>query len=246
MMITVLKTASILLSYPVAEVHSALPELSDILESSNQAQKREIKLLVDLARNIAETDLYDAQERYVHLFDRTRSLSLHLFEHVHGESRDRGQAMVDLMAVYEENGLSIDEKELPDFLPLFLEYLATRSEVEAREMLGQTLHIITALRERLKKRKSVYTNAFAALESFAKSKPDQGLVDTILARPEDDPDDLDALDAIWEEEVVTFGGNSGEGDCGPDRLQRQIRASRRKPGDSEINPDHSANKKEAR
>ena len=78
MMITVLKTASILLSYPIAEVHGALPELINILESGNQAQKREIKLLVDLASNIAATDLYDAQERYVHLFDRTRSLSLHL------------------------------------------------------------------------------------------------------------------------------------------------------------------------
>jgi nitrate reductase delta subunit len=246
MMITALKTASILLSYPTQDIHSALPELVGILVGCNQSQRREIKLLADLARNISDTDLYDAQERYVHLFDRTRSLSLHLFEHVHGESRDRGQAMVDLMAVYEENGLSIGEKELPDFLPLFLEYIATRSETEAREMLGQTLHIVTALRERLKKRKSIYANAFAALESFANSKPDQGLVDTILARPEDDPNDLEALDAVWEEEVVTFGGNSGEGDCGPDRLQRQIRASRRKPRDRESSPDHSANQKEAR
>lgn len=227
-MITVLKTASILLSYPTLEIHAALPELVEILEGGNQNKKREVKLLVDLARNIAEGDLYDIQERYVFLFDRTRSLSLHLFEHVHGESRDRGQAMVDLMAVYEENGLSIDEKELPDFLPLFLEYLATRNESEAQEMLTQTLHIISAIGERLKKRKSIYANVFRALELFVKSKPDQALVDTILARPEDDPDDLEALDAIWEEEVVKFGGNSGEGDCGPDRLQRQMRASQRK------------------
>lgn len=240
-MITVLKTASLLLSYPSDELHLAMPELIEILEGGNEAKKREIGLLSDLASNIAQSELYDAQERYVHLFDRTRSLSLHLFEHVHGESRDRGQAMVDLMTVYEENGLSIDEKELPDYLPLFLEFLATRSEEDAREMLSQTLHIVSALRERLKKRKSIYANVFRALELFVKSKPDQALVDTILARPEDDPDDLAALDAIWEEEAVLFGGNAGENDCGPDRLQRQVRASRRKPDQS----DTHSNSREA-
>lgn len=243
---TALKTASILLSYPTPEIHTALPELAEILEKGNQSDKRETRLLVQLARNIAEGDLYDMQERYVHLFDRTRSLALHLFEHVHGESRDRGQAMVDLMAVYEENGLVIDEKELPDYLPLFLEYLSTRPEAEAREMLSQTLHIITALRERLKKRKSIYANVFLALETFAKAKPDQGLVDTILARPEDDPDDLEALDAIWEEEVVTFGGNSGENDCGPDRMQRQLRASQRKVANLDHNPNSNPVSGEAR
>ena len=72
-------------------------------------------------------DLYDLQERYVLLFDRTRSLSLHLFEHVHGESRDRGQAMVDLKALYERHGLHMSSSELPDHLPLFLEFLSRDS-----------------------------------------------------------------------------------------------------------------------
>jgi nitrate reductase delta subunit len=238
-MITVLKTASLLLSYPSEELHKAMPELVAILAKGNNANKPETRLLVELADNVAGADLYDAQARYVHLFDRTRSLSLHLFEHVHGESRDRGQAMVDLMAVYESNGLEIGERELPDYLPLFLEFLATRSDEEAREMLTQTLHIITALGERLKKRKSIYANVFKALEHFVKSKPDQTLVNTILARPEDDPDDLEALDAIWEEEAITFGGNAGENDCGPDRLQRQLRASQRKPDQTDVSTNAS-------
>ncbi|MEJ2459788.1 MAG: hypothetical protein P8Y58_17260 [Novosphingobium sp.] len=55
-----------------------------------------INLTGALIDDLVTRDLYDAQERYVLLFDRTRKLSLHLFEHVHGESRDRGQAMVDL------------------------------------------------------------------------------------------------------------------------------------------------------
>ena len=109
-----------------------------------------------LADDIGGRDAYDAQERYVLLFDRTRSLSLHLFEHVHGESRDRGQAMVDLMAMYEEDGFEIDTKELPDYLPMFLEYLSMKPRAEAVQLLDETAHILAALRERLKKRQSVY------------------------------------------------------------------------------------------
>jgi len=167
----------------------------------------------------------------VFLFDRTRTLSLHLFEHVHGESRDRGQAMVDLMAMYEADGFEIDARELPDFLPMFLEYLANKLESEARELLGQTVHIITVLKQRLRKRDSVYVNAFVALETIARGKPDAKLVRELLAVPEDDPNDLEALDRIWEEEAVTFGGNAGEGACGTDRIQRQMRAHQRKPDD---------------
>lgn len=241
-MITVLKAASVLLAYPSDEHHRAMSELAKSLEASDQSKNRDMKLLIELAADIAEHEAYDAQERYVFLFDRTRSLSLHLFEHVHGESRDRGQAMVDLMAVYDDNGLAINERELPDYLPLFLEYLSTRPEADARESLTQTLHIISALRERLQKRKSIYSNVFRALEIFAKASPEKGLLETLLARPEDDPNDLEALDEIWEEEAVTFGGNAGENECGPDRLQRQIRASRRKPD----SPDNPENMPEAR
>ena len=112
----------------------------------------ELQTLID---ELASGDLYDLQERYVLLFDRTRSLSLHLFEHVHGESRDRGQAMIDLKAHYEQAGLAMSAAELPDFLPLFLEYLATRPLKEACEPLGQPAHIFAALAERLRKRQVV-------------------------------------------------------------------------------------------
>ena len=224
-----LKVLSLLLSYPDSELQGAMPELKQALVEESWLKPRERALVERLADNIAATDLYDAQERYVLLFDRTRTLSLHLFEHVHGESRDRGQAMVDLMGMYEADGFELDAKELPDYLPMFLEYLSMKPEQEARELLGQTGHIITALKERLRKRKSVYLNAFIALEAMAKGKPDAGLLKQLLAQPDDDPLDLEALDEIWEEEVVTFGGNTGENACGPDRLQRQIRAHQRRP-----------------
>ncbi len=228
-MIKTLKTISLLLSYPTRELQQASGELKTAIAEESIIGARSQKLVGKLADNIAELDLYDAQERYVFLFDRSRTLSLHLFEHVHGESRDRGQAMVDLMQMYEENGYEIDARELPDHLPLFLEYLATRPLDEARELLGQTAHIITALKKRLRNRKSVYVAAFAALEELALGKADKKLVDEILAEPEHDPNDLKALDEIWEEEVVTFGGNAGENACGPDRIQRQLRAHKRNP-----------------
>ena len=225
-----LKIISLLLSYPTGELRDALAELKAVLEDTAIGE-REMKLLTRLADDIAGLDLYDAQERYVFLFDRTRSLSLHLFEHVHGESRDRGQAMVDLMAMYEADGFEIDAKELPDYLPMFLEYLSMKPAAETGELLGQTAHIIAALRERLNKRKSVYANAFAVLETMARAKPDSALLRELLDAPEDNPDDLEALDRVWEEEAVTFGGNAGENACGPDRLQRQIRAAHRRPED---------------
>lgn len=233
-----LKIASVLLSYPTAALQAEAPALKAALEADASSKPKATKLIADLIDDIAATDLYEAQERFVFLFDRTRSLSLHLFEHIHGESRDRGQAMVDLMAMYEEHGLVVAEKELPDYLPLFLEFLSTRPAEDVHEMLGQTMHIVTAIKERLVKRKSIYANAFIALEMLAAQKPDAKLVQEILAEPEDDPNDLAALDKIWDEEVVSFGGGSGEGDCGPDRLQRQMRASSRRPAD---NPEVSSN-----
>ena len=119
--------------------------------------RRQLDALID---EIATGDLYDLQERYVELFDRTRSLSLHLFEHVHGESRDRGQAMIDLKSLYEQNGLFLGAAELPDYLPAFLEFLSTRPLAEARTLLGQPAHILTALAERLHKRHSPYAAVF--------------------------------------------------------------------------------------
>ncbi|MEM9470979.1 MAG: nitrate reductase molybdenum cofactor assembly chaperone [Pseudomonadota bacterium] len=228
---TTLKVLSLLLTYPSAELLSGLPELKAALQQDAALGDRELKLVTRLIDDIGRLDLYDAQERYVFLFDRTRTLSLHLFEHVHGESRDRGQAMVDLMGMYEADGFEIDARELPDFLPMFLEYLSNKPAAEGRELLGQTAHIITVLKQRLRKRESVYVNAFVVLESIARGKPDARLVRELLAVPEDDPNDLEALDRIWEEEAVTFGGNAGEGACGPDRIQRQMRAYQRKPDD---------------
>ncbi|MCT6824230.1 nitrate reductase molybdenum cofactor assembly chaperone [Bartonella apis] len=222
-----LKIISLLLSYPEEELQQSGNLIRATLDQLSDLDAAEIVGLKSLVSAISDRDIYEVQENYVLLFDRTRSLSLHLFEHVYGENRDRGQAMVDLKDMYDQAGFEIDVHEMPDYLPMFLEFLSTRSDEEARHLLGETLHIISAIRQRLQKRGSVYAAAFVALESLSGKKADEALTAEIINRKEDDPNDLEALDRIWEEEAITFGGNQGENDCGPDRLKRRIRAQHR-------------------
>ena len=226
MMRDTLKTLSALLTYPTAELKSAVPEMRAALNRENVLPKAASDRLARLLDEISDGDLYDIQERYVLLFDRTRSLSLHLFEHVHGESRDRGQAMVDLAQLYEKHGLLASTSELPDFIPLFLEFLSAIPEEDARSTLGETVHIHVALRQRLEKRRSSYAEAFAALEVLSEQKPDTEVLNAILSSPDDDPNDLAALDAAWKDEEVRFGPGA-ESSCGTEGIATRIRAGRR-------------------
>jgi nitrate reductase delta subunit len=219
------KVLSALLSYPTVELQQATGELLVPLRSEALLSPAASRGLEQLIGEIADGDIFDLQERYVLLFDRTRSLSLHLFEHVHGESRDRGQAMIDLGGIYAKNGLAISATELPDFLPLFLEFLSTRPVAEARALIGETAHIIVALGERLAKRGSAYASVFIALTEVALAAPQEALTQTLRAEPDVDPDDLAALDAAWQDEPVTFGPEA-LGSC-KEGLIARIRAGSR-------------------
>jgi nitrate reductase molybdenum cofactor assembly chaperone NarJ/NarW len=199
------KALSALLSYPSADLKAAADDIRDVLHKEALAPEWALRQLNRLIDDFKTLDLLELQERYVFLFDRTRSLSLHLFEHVHGESRDRGQAMVDLKALYAEGGLDASSVELPDFLPLFLEYLSTRPADEARTLLAEPLSVIAALKERLAKRKTPYAAVLRVLEAMAGRAPAQSELDELRKAPDDDPNDLEALDAAWEDEPVTFG-----------------------------------------
>jgi len=219
------KVLSALLSYPEAPLVDAAPELRRALDEERLLPQDARPPLDALIEDIGAGDLYDLQERYVELFDRTRSLSLHLFEHVHGESRDRGQAMIDLKAQYEQNGLTLSASELPDYLPAFLEFLSTLPLPDALQMLGQTTHILNALAVRLHKRDAPYEAVFRALEALATPAPETADIEVMPEGPDADPNDFVALDAQWEEEAVTFGPDAGPS-C-KDRLVAQIRAGRR-------------------
>lgn len=216
---------SALLSYPSAELQQAVPEIRETLQADILIPARIVGEVLSLVDELQVRDLYDLQERYVLLFDRTRSLSLHLFEHVHGESRDRGQAMIDLKSQYEQAGLLMAAAELPDFLPLFLEYLAALPPRHACELLGQPAHIFAALAERLRKRKSPYEGVFRALIALSAVRPKDEDVSALLQTPDPDATDLVALDAAWEDEPVNFG--PGAGDSCKDGLVARVRGAMR-------------------
>jgi len=228
------KILSALLCYPTVELQQAAGEMKAVLTAERLLPERELRPVLALLDEIAFGDLYDLQERYVLLFDRTRSLSLHLFEHVHGENRDRGQAMIDLQNLYAGKGLAIGVSELPDFLPLFLEFLSTQPRAEAYELLVQPAHILAALAERLRKRDAAYECVFRALVGLAKTKPKGEDVAAVLNEPDPDATDLAALDAAWEDAPVQFGP-SAAGSC-KDGLISRIRASLRPAPDAPPGP----------
>ena len=222
------KALSALLTYPSEELVAAIPDIRAVLAAEGRVSRRALNALEPLLSGFETAELYDLQERYVLLFDRSRSLSLHLFEHVHGESRDRGQALVDLAQLYDRHGFFIVANELPDFLPLFLEFLSTLPQGEAVALLGETVHILAVLRQRLEKRESLYAPVFAALESLSSVRADPRAA-AEAAASDVMPDDLAALDKEWEEAAVTFGPGEMTDDCSLTRIKTQVRAARRSP-----------------
>ena len=197
------KVLAALLVYPEQELIDGLDEMAAILEAEGALPGSERRALAALMADLRAADLMDAQARYVALFDHSRSLSLHLYEHSHGESRDRGQAMVNLLNHYRANGLEPGTSELPDFLPLFLEFLSTRPAGEACALLGQAVEVIAMLRARLEQRGALYAAVFRAIEALASSRADEAAILATLSGEARD-DTFEALDRAWEEAPVTF------------------------------------------
>jgi nitrate reductase delta subunit len=222
-----LKALSALLSYPSAELLAAGDEILAVFAREPALRAPHQQGLARLVASLAHGDLIDTQERWLLLFDRTRSLSLHLFEHVHGESRDRGQAMVDLIALYEAAGYQPTASELPDYLPLFLEFASTRPAEEARDLLCQPAHVLTAIAERLERRGSPYAAAFTALLALGAAEVDTTALAALRAEPDPEPDDLEALDAAWEEQEVLFGPGAAHDGCTTGTLAARLRQAQR-------------------
>lgn len=206
-----LKALSLILSYPTRELQQAMPEISAVLASDARLTAAARRALRPLVEELSGRDIYDLEEQFVLLFDRSRTLSLNLFEHVHGESRDRGGAMVSLVETYREGGFDPVTSELPDHLPVLLEFLSTRPFAEAQDTLADAAHIFEALNARLIRRESPYGAVFASLLQLAGVKADREAVAEMLAQPDDDPTDLDALDEVWEESEVLFGPDPNAG-----------------------------------
>jgi nitrate reductase delta subunit len=191
---------SALLHHPDEALRGALPEITAALATEGFAP-RHAAALARLCRRLGTGDLLDRQEAYSTLFDRGRSCSLHLFEHVHGDARNRGPAMVALVEAYQSAGYAPDTNELPDYLPLFLEFLAVAPPALARELLGQALPILDRLHARLAGRGTADARAYAAVVAAAMAEA--GASPQAKAEPGDD--DPEQIDREWEDAPVTFG-----------------------------------------
>uniref|UniRef100_UPI0035AD9303 nitrate reductase molybdenum cofactor assembly chaperone n=1 Tax=Hylemonella sp. TaxID=2066020 RepID=UPI0035AD9303 len=202
-----LRVLARLLSYPDAELRGHLGDLSAALHSEQALSATRLGELDALLKSMRVRDPIEMEADYVQLFDRGRSTSLHLFEHVHGDSRDRGPAMIDLAQTYEKAGLYLAEGELPDYLPVVLEFVSTQPAREARAFLGEMTHILNAIFSALVKRESAYASVLGALLEIAGEKAQAVKV------AEEPP-----LDESWEEPAV-FGGCSTEGQARPGQPQ---------------------------
>lgn len=207
----VLKAIAVMLDYPDAALQEHAGELREAIEAETRLAPRTRASLVEWLQELEAADLYEVQAEYVGLFDRSRSLSLHLFEHVHGESRDRGQAMVDLIHIYREQGLEVTANELPDYVPLFLEFCSRLPGEQVQGWLEEVGHLLQLLHGRLEERDSGYRWLFKALlELGGLPTADEQLQRQL--REEERDDTPEALDAVWAEEPVTFGPTGGQ--CG--------------------------------
>jgi nitrate reductase delta subunit len=202
-----LRALAKLLGYPDAVLRALLPVLADAIDSEgalSPARRGEIRAFVTQMQMAEPIEL---ESRYVELFDRGRSTSLHLFEHVHGDSRDRGPAMVDLMKTYEATGLYLDGNELPDHLCVVLEFASTQPAALAREFLGEMAHILNAIFSALRERQSSYATLVAAVLELAGHRAEAVPVKA------DEP-----LDESWAEPAA-FDGCSSRGQAAPGQPQ---------------------------
>ncbi len=216
-----LRVLSRLLVYPNAENFSHFEELKRVLADDGFLKPKTLKSLTRFIDELAGQDLMQAQENYVELFDRGRAHCLHLYEHVHGESRFRGQAMIDLSNRYAEKGLVIGVGELPDYLPVFLEFISICDPEEGLETLSNAAPVIATIGEKLKRRKSGYASVFTAIVELSGAKLNSAEIQKAADAALPNIQTLDELDEDWKEPEA-FGGaaDCAPGSCSPMPLER--------------------------
>jgi nitrate reductase delta subunit len=202
-----LRVLAALLSYPDAGLRSHLDEMGSLLESDGTLTASRLAELRALMRQLAAAEPGDGEVAYVELFDRGRATSLYLFEHVHGDSRDRGPAMIDLGEMYAKAGLLLTPDELPDYLPVMLEFISTQPPREARNVLDEIAHLLNAIFAALQQRGSAYASVLGALLDMAGRKAQQ-----VETAPEA------AIDESWSEPPA-FDGCSSQGQARPGQPQ---------------------------
>jgi len=215
-----LRALAWLLRYPDAELRSVAPQIAAALRAEAALDGARLAELDTLVERLLRADALRTEADYVELFDRGRRTSLHLFEHVHGDSRDRGPAMIDLAQTYERAGLQMAPGELPDYLPVVLEFASTQPPREGREFLREIAHVVRVIFSALLERGSPYASVPAAVLDLAGERAER------VALPEEPP-----LDDSWAEPEA-FGGCDSSGHLRPSEPQpihivRPAPASRR-------------------
>ena len=212
-----LRALALLLGYPDAQARALMPQLADAMDAEAALSPARRKELRALARALVSMDPIEAETQFVELFDRGRSTSLHLFEHVHGDSRERGPAMIDLAQTYEKSGLLLGPHEVPDHLCVVLEFASTQPPALARAFLGEMAHILASIFSALRKRESAYASVLAAVIELAGHKAEA------VAVADDQP-----IDESWAEPVVFDGcstkGQARPGDAQPIHIVRKAAA----------------------
>jgi nitrate reductase delta subunit len=192
-----------LLTYPNEEIYNFLPEVNASLKEEKLLNSDSISGVDAFVDFFNQKPLAFWQEFYVQLFDYSKSASLYLFEHVHGDSKDRGQAMVDLIDLYNENGLQITQPELPDYLPLFLEFLAIQTQLKAGDFLSEVIDIVGFIHRKLDEKDNPYKYLLSAVIQLSKRKPAEARIEKMVSNmPEI------TIDEAYEEVPVTFGGEN--------------------------------------
>lgn len=202
-----LRVLAHLLRYPDAAFRAHTTELQQALRTEAALPAARLAELDALLRHLSTQPTLEIESEYVELFDRGRRTALHLFEHVHGDSRDRGPAMVDLIQTYEKAGLFLGPDELPDYLPVVLEFASTQPPQQAREFMGEIAHIVRVIFSALAGRQSPYASVLAAVLELAGEK-----AEAVAVAPEPE------MDESWAEPEV-FGGCSTEGQAKPNQPQ---------------------------
>ncbi|MGI9284105.1 MAG: nitrate reductase molybdenum cofactor assembly chaperone [Pseudomonadales bacterium] len=204
-----LKIIAALLHYPDDQLQEHADELIEMLRAEQLITGARSVAVQGFIGRLRDTDLLDLQAEYVETFDRGRSRSLYLYEHVHGESRDRGPAMVELIQIYRSYGFELSSAELPDYLPLFLEFLDSLPLDDALTWLEDVGHVLQLLHARLAERGSPFAVIFEPLVRLAGLAPEEAVRQQVAKEtPDDTPE---ALDRAWMEAPVTFGQEGGSG-----------------------------------
>ena len=216
-----IKILSRLLMFPDVALRGYIKDMQVITERSCLLSQKSKDAFTKLAAMIIEKDLIDLQEHYVSLFDRTPGLSLHLFEHIFGDQQERSQAMLELEQMYRQHGFKSLNQELPDYLPMLLEFLAFQRSSLINDVLADASDVFEILRQRLINRNSPYHSIFSCLVDISGVQPDISAVQAKILADKGLAPNQRTIDTTWQEQLVTFQSASALNEFNDNRTPSQ-------------------------